>query len=141
MASNSGPAKAAGAGLLAGLAIWAGHALHPFAEEVGPVIHAGGTLSAAAKQGVSTFREMRKGTEEEKIVVSAACAVMSHSAGDTAREDEFEAAIRDKLAPSAGSPVEKLGDRYVKRAATGLTIAEQDGGLAHWYFRYCVFRI
>jgi len=151
MASKRGPAKAAGAALLAGLAVWAGHALHLVGEEVGPVIQTGWTtaggvlhdqgLSAAAKQGVSTFREMRKGTEEEKIVVSAACAVMSSSASGTTREDEFEAAIRHQLPPSTGNPFEKVGDRYVQRAATTLTIAEQDGGLGNWYVRYCVGKI
>jgi hypothetical protein len=142
---------AAGAGVLVAIGVGVAHQFHAFGEAAGPMVDDAGRMAgkvvvgrevpAAASAGASTFRQMRNGTAEEKVVARAACAVMSSSAKDTIQEDEYETAIREGLPPMAGSPFAKVGDRYVARAATAMTIAHQNGGLGNWFVRYCLLKI
>lgn len=99
------------------------------------------TISNAVKQGVSTFRDMRNGTDEEVAVARAGCAVMNSFASSTADQTSFEARIRGQLPVEVSQgPQSFLVDRYVSRAANALYVANINGGAFRWYAEYCLFK-
>jgi hypothetical protein len=100
-----------------------------------PLPHLPEGLPAAVKDGVSTFRQMRNGTPEEKVMANAACAVFNQTATGTRRQEELEEEIRRNLPLDVPSTVV---DRYVGKLANAMYAAEVDGGLAKWYVQYCM---
>jgi hypothetical protein len=143
---------AAAVAAVVGFAVAAAHDMVPFMEEA---THGGAStvrdlhpapifsdvldnpaLKPALRQAVTTFRGMRNGDPEEKLVAKAACAVMNSGASGSSTQDEYESSIRQQI------PSDLLTDlvvyRYAPRAANALWVAQLNGGLGKWYLQYCV---
>lgn len=92
----------------------------------------------AVKQGVTTFRAMRKGTDAEQIVVQVACSYMNTYLAASSSADQFASDIRSGLPPELLDGIQgHLTDRYVTRAANAMYWAEISGGIGRWYVQYC----
>lgn len=157
MATNQ-PGWRAGIGAtVAGAAVFIAHHAGVFADDaarVAPKVGRAGApagqvidvlndpaASSSLKQAVSTFRDLRKGTQEETVVARAGCSVMSASTAESAARPSYEQRIRALLPPAyVQGPRSVAVDRYVARAATALTIADANGGAVRLYAQYCLFK-
>lgn len=144
MAAKRPVATAVGAGVLVAVAGFVAHqadvlddllrAVRGAPDRPPALPHVPEGLPEAVKDGVSTFRAMRNGTDDEKVMVQAACAVFGQAASGTRRYDTIEDEIENHVPPDVPSFVV---DRYVGKLATAMYAAEQHGGLARWYIQYC----
>lgn len=155
-ARRSGWAAGLGA-TVAGAAVFIAHQAGLFADDAARVLpkvgRAGGigggvvdvlrdpAVSGTLKQAVATFRDLRKGTDEEIVVARVGCAVMNSGVAGSLDQTGYEQQIRALLpAEYVQGPQSFVVDRYVDRAANALTVANANGGAGRWYLQYCVFR-
>ncbi|HEX6871798.1 MAG TPA: hypothetical protein VF163_11930 [Micromonosporaceae bacterium] len=140
--------SAVGAGL-AGLGLWVSHTLGMWGDDVArgvkPLVDDAGRVVVVegdeiVKQAATTFREMRNGTENERIVIRAACASMQANYSHNSTQQQFSNQIYADLGPSYGPGTvgHTAVSSIVSRAATAMAVAEQNGGLAANYLRFCV---
>lgn len=135
-----------GAAALAGLMTFVGHNAGWFAHTVEgarPVLTEMITESgeAAIKQGSTTFKAIRTGTDPDQALVDASCAALDAYYSQSPSRAEMHSAIDDRLSPEFGpdsTAYQYLGPKVDKISNAVAAISDEHVHVFSYYAKYCV---
>lgn len=99
------------------------------------------TAKVAIEQGVTTFKELRKGVDSDQALIKAACAAMDQYLSQTPSYEEMHKAIDGKLPAALGPgsvPYRYLGPKVNKVSNVVAVTSLQNVRVSYYYWRYCL---